>query len=377
MLNSNSEYSTTGTMAVYIPRNKNAPKIIKPGLDYFLIKIHSAQAAFTGNFLESVKNLVVTSQVEINHPAFGEDSLQCIQRTREVKRNRAEQLGLNTNFVDLVPAIMTKISFSIEFILDKENRLAQLSGLINDDSFLSVISLAPGAAMVAKTIAGLAQKIINTFIPTTSKEPILQFGGAFNLASEELKDGYFVVLGTRDEKNPLPRPLPTFTVESGQLMGDGKPITQLSYVVFDIQQCPVRTRALNENALWNLKLREAEDEASNAQWGTDEEKSQAWGKCQKLVREAQTLIRAVINYLAVESEAIIKKSFKKCADSLGVKQNNSRVVKVSTQSWQPADVWQDLMALGVSPDEDLSVTVENYDYSVSQSEVILASNNLL
>src|SRR6266700_5167388 len=69
-------------------------------------------------------------------PTLGQESLRAIQRSREVQRGRAEQLGLTSNLIGLVPAVMSRISISIEFILDKENRLAVLGGLINDDSFL-------------------------------------------------------------------------------------------------------------------------------------------------------------------------------------------------------------------------------------------------
>src|SRR5207247_1647044 len=129
----------------------------------FWVQIAGAQAVFSGKFWESVKQLIVTSQVSLNHPALGPDPLKAIQRSREVRPNRAEQLGLTPNLINLVLAAMTQFSFSIEFILDKENRLAKLGALINHDTFLSAVSLAPGAAAVARSIAGVTQKLINTF----------------------------------------------------------------------------------------------------------------------------------------------------------------------------------------------------------------------
>ena len=62
--------------------------------------------------------------------------------------------------------------------------------------------------MVAKTLSDLSLKIMQTFIPQKDREPILQFSGDFNLSGEEFLDGYYIILGTRDEQNPIPHPLP-------------------------------------------------------------------------------------------------------------------------------------------------------------------------
>jgi hypothetical protein len=206
-------YAKSGTtVPIFLPRSPEI-KSVRPGEDYFFVQIHSAQAAFTGQIWERVKNLVVATKVQINHPVLGQDGIRAIQRMREVHRDRAEHLGLRPNLIGLVPAIMPDISVSIEFILDKENYLRDLSGLINSDSFLATVSLAPGAAMVAKTISGLAGKIIETFVPAEERQPILQFSGEFNLADDGLKDGYYIILGTRDDRNPLPTRSPNFKYE--------------------------------------------------------------------------------------------------------------------------------------------------------------------
>jgi hypothetical protein len=199
------------TSPQFIPRDDGG-KPIRPGEDYLLVQVHSAQAAFRGSIWERVRRLIVTSQVGLNHPILGTESLKAIQRSREVSRNHAEQLGLSPNLIKLIPAATTHVSVSIEFILDKENRLQALAGLINDDSFVAAVSLAPGGAMVAKTVGGLAQKVITSFMPAEERQPILQFSGDFNLATSELRDGYYAILGTRDAENPLSTPLPTLKI---------------------------------------------------------------------------------------------------------------------------------------------------------------------
>lgn len=371
MFQKDQPYAMTGTTSpIFLPRGEDITAV-RPGLDYFFVQIYSAQAAFNGPVWERVKNLIVATKVHINHPVLGQEGMRAIQRTREVRREHAEHLGLRPNLIGLVPAIMPDISISIEFILDKENSLRGLSGLINSDSFLAMVSLAPGAALVAKTISGLAGKIIETFVPAEERQPILQFSGEFNLADEGLKDGYYVILGTRDDRNPLPNPLPKFLIQDGELLADNQIITQLSYVVMDVHRTTARTRALNDNAPWEAKLREAEDEARRFVHDTlasDKEKKSAWEKCRNLLKEAQTLLRNDINYHRIEAEYIIKASFTQCAKDLNIRPDSrgGGIVKASRGSWQP-DMRAERSFLDISLDENLDATLDLYAEQVAES----------
>src|SRR3990172_4741031 len=201
-------YPRTGTTSsIFVGRDpQSPPQAVQPAQDYFLAKIYAAQAAFRGSIWDRVKGLVITSQVNLNHRNLGSQGLRAIQRTREVRKNEAQPLGLSPNLIHLVPAVMPSVSIGIAFVLDKENQLVKLRGLINSDSFFSTLSLAAGPAAVAKTVAGLADKMIQTFIPPNDQQPILEFNGDFNLATQDLKDGYYAIIGTRDDETPLPDP---------------------------------------------------------------------------------------------------------------------------------------------------------------------------
>ncbi len=365
-------YPITGTTRP-IPISRNAePKIIRAGHDYFFVQIYAAQAAFTGSIWEQVKGLVITSQVSV-----GNDSYRAIQRSRSVRRERAEQLGLAPNLIHLVPASMSQISISVEFVLDKDNRLAQLAGLINDDSFLAVVSLAPGAVMVAKMVSGIAQKIIATFVPPQERQPILQFSGDFNIAAGGLQDGYYVILGTRDERNPLPNPLPKFEVRDGELLANGVRVTQLSYVILDVRRTEARSRALNENAKWEVKLREAESVAQlvGEDPFTDENtKRNAWDKCKRILEEARILLFADPNYLPREAELIFKTSFKYCVDQVS---RTSAIRGTKSDSiWKPNEML-DRSELGITQTEDLARTVQEYAGDVTTAQRILRQAKFL
>jgi hypothetical protein len=375
--NSGAVNAKTGTTApIYVARVAN-PQPVKPG-EYFFVKIHSAQAAFRGSIFNQVKQLVVTSRVNLNHPVLGNEEIFAIQRSREVKKDRAEQLGLSQNLISLVPATMTHVTISIEFILDQQNNLALLAGLINDDSFLTAVSLAPGAVAIAKTIGGLAQKVIQTFVPAQQRQPILQFVGDFNLGAgaNDLVEGYYAILGTRSENDPIPSSATTIEIgQSGLLLG-GKEISQFSYVVLDVTRVPARTRELNSGAVWDKKLREAESlaqEVADDPFADDNQHKEVWRKCSALLQEARTLLLADPTYAESEASSIYKTIYKACADLITGKAGAGVAKGVELK----AAIAADQARLGIAEGEDLDRIASEYAKQTEDARRILQESNLL
>jgi hypothetical protein len=366
---------TVGTTDPIFIEKPGAAGSVRPGQDYFFVQVRGAQVAFGGSIWERVKRLIIVSQVNLNHPVLGAEGVRAIQRSRQVNWGRAEQLGLATNLIDLVPAVMTHVSISFEFVIDKENRLALLTNLINDDSFMAAVSLAPGVATAAKTVSGLAQKLVQTFIPAEERQPILQFSGDFNIAAQVLRPGYYAIIGTRDERHPLPIPLPALNVQDGILLADGAPITDLSYVVLEVQSTPARTRDLNNGAPWDEKLREAEAEAQDLAGdlqASDEELKQGWERCRNLIRDARSLLRADLNYLRREADAIANDTYKTVSELLSAEAvtHRSRPTALSVRQWRP-DSNADREFLGIDPGEDLDESLNEY------ADQVLASRRVL
>jgi hypothetical protein len=298
------------TEPIFIPQEPE-PKAIRPGKDYFFVQVHSAQAAFRAPIWERGKNLVVSSQVSFPKEVFGGD-LRAIQRSRRVQKGIPNRLGLSPNLINLVPANFTSFSVTIDFLLDVEDRMAALGGLINSDAFVAAVSLAPGASTAARTIGGLAEKIIQTFLPNEQQRPILQFGGQFNLLPS-LHEGYYAVLSTEDRNSPIPNPIPRLTVSNNELLGDGKPVRELSFVVLKVVRTEARTRDLNDGASWADKLREAENLAERIPDEQEEDaKRRIWENCRELLKEAQILLRADRNYHREEANDIYRSCYQTC-----------------------------------------------------------------
>jgi len=361
----------TGTTSpIPIPRGGGA-EVVKPG-EYFVIKVYSAQAAFRGSIFDRVQQLVVTSRVNLHHPALGNEEVFAIQRSREVRRDQAVQLGLSQNLVSLVPATMTHVTVSIDFILDTESRLAVLGTLINNDAFLAAVSLAPGAAAVAKTIGGLAQQVIQTFIPAQRRQPILQFAGDFNLGTgaNDLTDGYYAILGSQSQNDPIPNPMPALEVRDGALLAGGQGITQLSYVVLSVVRVPVRTRELSSGAVWDTKLREAEvlsQEVTDDPFADDARQRENWNKCVALLQEARALLLADPNYAEAEAGSIYKTSYKQCADLI----RGTTEGAGAKRGGFTADTKTYRELLGIATDDNLESVVADYANKESASRQLL------
>jgi hypothetical protein len=369
----------TGTTSpIFIPRGPD-PQPVKPG-EYFAVKIHSAQAVFRGPLFEHAEQLVVTSRVNLHHLALGNEEVFALQRSRAVHRDQAVQLGLSQNLISLVPATMTHVTVSIEFLLDVQNRLAALGALINDNSFLAAISLAPGAAAAAKTIGALAQKVFQTFIPAEERRPILQFAGDFNLGigGNDLIDGYYAILGTRSEHDPIPEPLPVLGIRDSGLLADGREVTQLSYVVLEVARVPVRTRDLNGGAAWDQKLREAQalaQEVADAPYPPDDNgKQEVWKKCAALLQEGRALLLADPNYAEAEASSIYKVAFKQCADLVAGKVAQDVSKGLSFSPLFAADSPGNRELLGIGAGEDLDRIISEYTRQTEDARRLLQAS---
>lgn len=378
---SSNPFPRTGTTPpIFVSRDpKLTPQPVRPGDDYFLLQLYAAQVAFRGHVWDNIKRLVVTSQVNLNHRNLDNRPMRAIQRTRDVQKNQSQPLGLTPNLISLIPAVMPNISLSIDFILDRENRLAQLGNLINSDSFTSVLSLAPGASAVAKIVAQLTDKVIQTFIPSQDSKPLLEFSGDFNLATKQLHEGYYVIVGSKDEQNPLPDPTEKFQVSNGGLLLNGQPANQWSYVILDVKLTSVRPRELSDGAAWNAKLREAEDNAQRLvanPLATEEDLKGTWIKCLELIQEAQTLLRADDNFLPKDATNIIAATLWNCRKLLSDEQARTRgTIKKPISTWAPA-LANDLIALGLPASMDLDVTMDKYANELVQSRRILKASGI-
>lgn len=360
------------TSTRFIPRDEKARKIVQPGKNYFLVKIHNSQAAFSAPFWKTVNSLIVTSSVSLNHPVLGLEPIRAIQCSRNVKKGIPEKLGSSKNLINFVPAKMGHISISIEFILDTHNQMANLSKLINTGAFVTSISLGPALATTAKTISEISQKLIDTFIPDPNqREPILQFREDFNIPAEELIDGFYVILGTRDPKKPLPDPSAIMEVKGYDLLVNGRPATDWSYVILSVRSIDARSRALNEGAIWEKKLRESEGIAGLIEadsFAEIDDKRKAWEKCKGLIKDAQALLLNDDNYLRDEAISIYKNAIADCYKMIFG--DKSSIVNAS-RATESEEIKQDREFLGIPIDEDLDATLTLYKYQLAETKRII------
>jgi hypothetical protein len=368
-------YARTGTTpAIPIRRDpKVTPEPVRAGKDYFLIQVAAAQAAYRGAVWDQVEKLVIVSQVNLNHKNLDNRGMCAIQRTRKVEKNQSQPLGLCPNLISLIPAVMPSVTLCIAFLLDKKNRLALLGGLINSDSFLSTLSLAPGASAVAKTVAGLADKLLQSFLPAEETKPILEFNGDFNIATGSLQDCYYAIMGSKDDAEPLPEPGASLEVHNNELFVDGRPATQWSYVLLDVRRTCVRPRELSDGAAWDTKLKEAEDRAHlllDNPLASEQKKREAWGRCLELIGEAQTLLRADDNFLREDAINLIKTTLYSCRKLIAADaQRTANGAFLGTDSY--TDLTQDLATLRLPASVNLEDDVDGYVEHLARARQLL------
>lgn len=364
-------YPTIGTNSTpyYVPP-QGKPEVAQTDRGYFYVQVYGAQAAFTGPWWIGAQNLAITSQVNLHlgdQHDLGDQDLRSILQYRALDKNMAVQLGFSPMLVDFVPAKMKKVSVSVEYLVDTKNYLRDVVGLITDKDLLSTISLAPGAAMVAKTLGGLAEKILTTFVPAQERKPILQFSGDFDLAANGLQEGYYVILGSHTSQNPLPAQPPKLeVVEGGSLLADGKQVTQLSYVIFKVGcVLAIRDRFVGKGP-WQDKLREAR---RLAQEYLDDpfadpdhsKKKEFWEKqCLPLLREASALLKADPNFLDSEIDLVYRSAYKECLDLITAKAATRELARPQAAfGWQP-DARADRRFLGIPENEDVDARLSEY-----------------
>lgn len=302
-------YSSTGTTSL-VEVEKLAGPVIKPGEGYFTVKVFTAQVAFQGSIWQSTRRVIVASKAVANHPLLDREPYVALQASREVQKGASVKLGLSPVLISLTPATMDRVSLSLEFILDSENRLSQLTKLIDDEKFTSALSLAPGALAAAKTVSTLAKGVLDAFLPGDGKTPILQFSKDF-VVTEGIAPGRYAILGSENKSNPLPKE-PKLSLNGIELQHNGSPVTNLSYVVLEIRTSPARTAELAKDATWYKKLQAAKRVASDFSQDPfldENKKKAAWTECSQLIREAHALIHDDPLYIEAEATKIINEAW--------------------------------------------------------------------
>lgn len=371
-MSSTKHYPTIGTNSTpfYVPISSE-PEVVQTETGYFYIQIYGAQAAFAGPWWIGAQNLTVTSKVNLHlgdrYKELGNQDLVSILQCRELSKNTAVQLGFSPILVDFVPAKMKKVSISIQYLVNTQNYLKEVLALITDKDLLVPISIAPGAAIVARTVGNLAEKLLSALMPQEARQPILQFSGEFDLADEGLKEGFYIILGSHRPENPLPSRIDTLEVgKGGDLLIRGKSVTQLSYVILKVGCIKaIRDRFTSDNP-WRSKLQEvrrlATDYAGDPFASPDaNQKKEFWEKeCLPRLREASALLKSDPNFLDSEIELIYRSAHRECIELITAKDTTRKSARQSlADTWQP-DEQADLKFLGIPVEENLDSKLAQY-----------------
>jgi hypothetical protein len=284
------------TPSYFIPFPGSPGPSVVPGETYFLIKVTQAQAYFKAALLDRSNQLIVTSTVALHDKSTAE-SFKTIQRVCSVKKNEPCLLGVGQNIVSLVPATMPRLTVGLQFTLARKNRLKALESAINSHGFATGLSLAPTTVATARAVGAAAGHILRAFLDDDERKSLLEFTIDLNIATRDLREGYYVVLASAGAPLPDPQQL---SVNGLELHTNGVPVRDCSYVILQVRFAELRTRELNEGAPWEEALRQAEAIAERGATmrgkGGETRQQRVWAECSKHLQAARVLMNSDVNY---------------------------------------------------------------------------------
>jgi hypothetical protein len=362
-----------GTDSITVPKaGVTKPILVNEG--YFAIRVAKAQVAFRGNLWDRVDQLVVLSKVTIDHPAFGSEPITTIQATRKVEPNQAFRLGLATDLIALMPASFNKVRVQIDFVLDKKNRLAALANLIDDKTLITALSLAPGVGDIARRVSTVSKSLINTFLPLQEQEAILKFEADLDISAGGLSNSYYVIVGTKDEKNPLPSNMSELTVKEDTLYLKDEPVKNLSYIILNVTTAEERKWETGHGP-WRAQLDQVSaliEAIAGRQNSTDAELDKAASECERMIYTAYRMLQADPLYLPKEALSIVRTFYANLQSTISSK----RPVRRGGGSDVPLK--KDIRELlEVKDSKELAQKVSDYKQGVNRSEDALKELDLI
>ncbi len=339
-------------------------KSIWKDTDYFTIQADSGWVVFKGSIFDNVKKFVVVSKVNPNSEALGNQLKEVINEPRQVVKNGSTSLGLSKNLITCCPASMDSVTIKFDFLIDHENKAAQMIELFNNQSIQKLLSLTP-VGTAAGSIGGATAALRNVFFPDTTNKPILQFVGEWDILARELKEGYYAILASYDKDNPLPSYTPRLTYDDKQLKANCEPITKWSYILLQVHRIPARGLEHGKGRHWYVLhdlVEKISQDVQNNVGLSKEERNGRFNACLTLLDEMQDLLHSDADYLRWEAQDIYLSALTKCRDKI-----LGRALPEKEESPAFAAVTKRLSPLGIHDEQSLQRRVLNYDSAVRDS----------
>ena len=147
------------------------------------------------------------------------------------------------------------------------------------------------------------------------------------------------------------------------MLADGKPVTQLSYVVLKVTCLPAIRDHLTGPTPWRNKLNAARQAAQDYvdddfAKGDDQTRRAQWEQnCLVPLREARTLLQADPNFLPSEAELAYRLAFRECQDLIASKAR--RYTEGAAPEWAP-DPNMDRAFLDLPPGDESEASLDKY-----------------
>lgn len=303
---------------------------------YFTVRIvgtsiNVPEQNWVSGLFRRAKKVTLTSSASVNNspvlpPGTTATSIHAVQ---DISPGQTFKIGAGHVLIDQLPAMGTSVNISVEFRVTEEGDVAKALGLlgptINNQQGLSKALMVPEAtiAPIASTTA-LASSIITQFFPVTSERTTLRFTGVWPL-NNGMKSQYYFILGSYD-KNQLPsgNDLSNLRVTtSGRsdyaylVDKNNVEFNRASYIIFEVRQSKtnpglapswrdIYSRSEEDRELFNL----------NFPSPTQEQRREAWAKCDGLIQQAKAFADRDMRFLPSEKRSSYDAARKGCLSVL-------------------------------------------------------------
>jgi hypothetical protein len=333
-MDNSTKYAPAGAKVYWLPdpallSEESRRRVAVGGPGYVAFRLHSVQVLLPQRLRDAFTTppqAVLTSSVQMKHPALGSLDSHAIRWVQQIQRDRANRLGLKLGLVDWIPAIFQQARLSIEVTLSSSNRLEPLIALTKDDDLATVLSFAPGVAPAVRLLGTITDRLLSVFVEDDDAQTPLKFTidvpppDPADLSAGKVSSGYWVIL------SPVGAPSwpkqSDLSVVDGDLMISGKSANNFSYAIIERKWSPVRGEPAGYGQPWYDQLESTRqtvlEQSGQRTTISQAKKKRLWKQVQAELRDVSVLLRADRQYTMEEKLWIVSKAMQEGYEKLGL-----------------------------------------------------------
>jgi hypothetical protein len=356
----------TGASPLYYPEQPPPPSKLELDNSYFRVQLHHAQAFFKAGWLTEPGFVTLSSSVE---SSFQPGSpIQSLHRISTLQKNTPCGLGVGTNLTQYLPVRPSdSLRIAIKYTVSQDKPVQNLLTQMQQTGLVAQLSLARPDWAVALKVSDVAGKLLSYLLREGSEHDIFDLKIDLNLS--DLKTGYYVVLGSKNDENwPEPRIL-KIDQDSSLITKTGGSLSHLCYAVIKVAGLSRQMQEVFRDEPWWELLQIAKENILDAIPDSELERRELLGEWRFALKQVKSLARKRREFLWSEIQEIL---------ATAETEVQAKLKPPSTpEAFGFDELPDDLQEiLEVETKEDLQKLVRDYHDALEVSQKLLADYNL-